>query len=228
MKRAIYHVMNFHITLATFPPAEAGRISSLSTTNQRDWRRRDFLPATPGHARFDPFAVAEMWTLKMLSDRGIGPQIGKDVANYCANAIVFQALQWIDAYESPFFGDKKELTEEELREAISIAQASGLDGLKTRFGSGEGRFPGWEKIRKNIVGQIFEKRPDWTNDILDTWFVWWADGTFGLQKSLNEAFGDATGVAKYAGAVVVLDLAALGSTFLAKTVKPLVKFTLSD
>ena len=64
--------MQPNFTLTTFTPAEAEKISTISTAMQRDGRRRGFLPAFQGHARFDPFDVARMWAIKMLADRGIG------------------------------------------------------------------------------------------------------------------------------------------------------------
>lgn len=91
-------------TLTLFTPAEAERVTTLSTVNQRDWRRRGYLlSTTSGHARFDAFALAETWSLKLLADRGVGPQEAQSVARLLGASIVRQALLWVDAYEGDHF-----------------------------------------------------------------------------------------------------------------------------
>lgn len=87
------------IHLTTFTPGEAERITSVATVMQRDWRRRGFLPSNEGHARFDAFAVAELWTLKLLIDRGVTLQEAKEVSDLCAIGIVYEALHNHEAFE---------------------------------------------------------------------------------------------------------------------------------
>jgi hypothetical protein len=86
-------------TLTTFTPSQVEAITTLSTTLQRDWRRRGFLPYGDGHARFDAMDVAELWVMKLLADRGIGPQQGRDCAPWPAYGIVARALTDARAYE---------------------------------------------------------------------------------------------------------------------------------
>ena len=93
--------MKAHFSLNLYTPAEAGRISGLSPGMQRDWRRRGFLPAADGHARFNAFEVSDMRCLKLLSDGGLGPGRGvrswKQAVAFC---IVSRALASPLAYSS--------------------------------------------------------------------------------------------------------------------------------
>lgn len=65
---------------------------------QGDWRRRDILPKHEGHARFNALDIAETWLLKMLSDRGVGPQHSKQVARRGAEGVVRAALRNPEAW----------------------------------------------------------------------------------------------------------------------------------
>jgi hypothetical protein len=93
--------MKARLFLNLYTPAEAGRISGLSPGMQRDWRRRGFLPAADGHARFNAFEVSDMRCLKLLSDGGLGPGRGvrswKQAVAFC---IVSRALVSPLAYSS--------------------------------------------------------------------------------------------------------------------------------
>ncbi len=50
-------------TLETFSPAEAAKMSGLSVVNQRDYRRKGFLPSHEGRARFTVYDIAVMRAL---------------------------------------------------------------------------------------------------------------------------------------------------------------------
>lgn len=93
--------MKARFFLNLYSPAEAGRISGLSPGMQRDWRRRGFLPAADGHARFNAFEVSDMRCLKLLSDGGLGPGHGvrswKQAVAFC---IASRALASPLAYSS--------------------------------------------------------------------------------------------------------------------------------
>jgi len=59
-----------------FTPAEAAKISGVSTVLQRDWRRRGLLPAKDqeGWAKFTVVDVIEMAVMKAMSDSGFSVQ----------------------------------------------------------------------------------------------------------------------------------------------------------
>lgn len=85
-------------SLTVFRPAEAEAITGLTRVMQRDWRERNFLPKNEGHARFDAFGLAEMLLMKLFSDRGIGPQQSKDVAEFARSSVVWHALETSSAF----------------------------------------------------------------------------------------------------------------------------------
>lgn len=98
----MYHTVmgHYHYELAEFTPGDAEAITGVSTVLQRDWRRRGILPANEdGHARFDVHGLAELMILKSLSDRGLGPQAAKAVAEIGSGAVVHGALQNEDAFQ---------------------------------------------------------------------------------------------------------------------------------
>ena len=66
-------------TAAHFSPNDVEGITELSTTMQRDWRRRGFIETQNGHAKFDPFEVATIWIAKTLADRLNGWEKGNDL-----------------------------------------------------------------------------------------------------------------------------------------------------
>ena len=88
----------FLLAWVLFSPAQVSEITGLSPVMQADWRRRDILPKHSGHARFNALEIAEIWLLKMLSDRGVGPQHCKHVARRGAEGVVLAALQNPEAW----------------------------------------------------------------------------------------------------------------------------------
>ncbi len=91
--------MDAIFTLAQFTPAEAERVTGATTTMQRDWRRRGFLPSGDGHARFDLFSLGRLFVMKALADRGIGPSLTGLEAEWCALAVARDALRWRDGWD---------------------------------------------------------------------------------------------------------------------------------
>lgn len=83
----------------TFTPAEAEQITGVTGAVQRDWRRHGYLPSTKGHARFELHDLAELWLLKMFTDRGIGPQRAKVVSASLAHRIAYLTAQEPEAWE---------------------------------------------------------------------------------------------------------------------------------
>jgi hypothetical protein len=96
--------MSAHLTLrhATFTPAEAARITGVSTTQQRDWRRRGFLPHFANHARFDAADLATLLAMRLLAERGIGPARTAGVVPSVALRIAHHAAKWKDAYSGQY------------------------------------------------------------------------------------------------------------------------------
>lgn len=87
--------------LSQYSAGEAEQVSGVGSAMQRDWRRRGFLPAHPGHARFDLFSLAELTAFALLTGRGIGPTQARSVVEDTAWGIAYFALSWPDAYDGP-------------------------------------------------------------------------------------------------------------------------------
>ena len=173
-----------------FTPADAERITGVSVTLQRDWRRRGILPGQDGHARFDAFALAEMLFLRVMADRGIGPLTKiaglplKDFADGIGARIVAHALRWQDAWAWPANGpaSSNRLAVAAAGEVVGIAQA--------RF------------------------------------LVWLPDGSMPMTSALGRFLdGFASSDDALFGAVIVLDLEALGSGMLKRADGPLFTIT---
>lgn len=204
--------MPHQYTLTSFTPGEVEKITGLSTMMQRDWRRRGFLPTAAGHARFDPFALAEIFVMKLLADRGVGPVHTKEVADICAIGILWHALRTVDAYE----GDHEQTFDWEpeahrpkhdasvLDRLNEICEAAGME-LPKRMDSTWGVKADW------LTRQVFRQRGH-GRVIPARFFIWWADGSHEWHVSLDQAFSGSSFDMKYAGPVIVLDLGAVAET----------------
>lgn len=216
--------MDAIITLAQFTPAEAERITGVNTALQRDWRRRDIMPSSDGHARFDVFQLASMAVLKTLADRGIGPSLAKEEADWCAASVVWgamassetwdgeplKALTWQSAFANPPPVDPT------LVELIGLANANGGDFEVPTVGSHWGRQS--EYLRRRLFGHV--GRPQIVPAPL---FIWWADGTHMFHQSYDKARSDMFSTdPRVAGAVITIDLEALGATLSERAGRPLV------
>lgn len=217
--------MDTILTLTQFTPGEAERITTLTTTMQRDWRRRGHLSDFEGHARFDVFNLAEMWVLKMLADRGIGPQAASDVARICALGISWWALSWVDAYE----GDHHRVDEcwpAALRKRPKPFPPELIAAMESAEMAGRFKIPSpddlmWGAKADSLRRQVVLER-GFPRVIPAPFFVWWADGSHIWHVSLDEAFGNVSADPRYSGPVIVLDLKALGSTLIDRAGRPFV------
>lgn len=209
-------------TFTTFTPGEAEAITGVSTALQRDWRRREFLPKGDGHARFDLFTLAELLAMKALADRGVGPQITREIAPLCAAGIAWEALGGKDAYEGDHqrtfdwqpeqFRPKRE-GDPELHAMLSKIVPD-LPPL-TEWDAGWSEKADW--LRQQIMrlkGYRFTPASK---------FIWWADGSETWHNSLDEAFAGLSHLdPKLSGPVIVLDLAALGWVLSERAGRPFV------
>lgn len=119
MKKIVPH-------LNLFRAGEAEAITGLSAAMQRDYRHRGFLPKFEGHARFNIFDMAEMYMLKLLSDRGFWPDIWAPVAKIAARGIAFHVLRLADAYEGDA-ADIEQFCVISNRPEIKVMQAANMD-----------------------------------------------------------------------------------------------------
>lgn len=223
--------------LTTFMPGEAERITTLATGLQRDWRKRGFIPANDGHARFDLFGLAEMLALKTLADRGVGPAVGQGVASWLAVGIAWHVLNSVDAYEGDHFrtnearglpprppmtyppGPKGVVFKAAMEHLVSKGLLSEEDLERRRGFDGD-----W--LAKQVI-----RLKGYPRIIPAKFFIWWADGTHTFAASLDAAFGDGGATDdRWGGAVIVLDLDGIASTIMQRAGRPFVhvEFPIGD
>ena len=194
--------MTSKFTFSHFTPAEAERITGLGVGMQRDWRNRGFLPKNEGHARFDCFALAHLLFMKMMADRGIGPQKSFEDAPWCAVGMVAAALQEIDAYE----GDHEQ--------ALAWNVPVGGEfcwGAKANW------------LTRSILdanGHGVQPAP---------LFISWADGSHVFHYSFDTAIAGMNEFdVRREGPMILLDLRVLGGLLLDRCARPIVHVDLSD
>lgn len=218
--------------LTLFTPGEAQRITDVATVMQRDWRRRGFLPSGDGHARFDVFSLAELWALKLLADRGIGPQQGKEVVDWLAIGIVGYALQFRDAYE----GEHDEFehlmgagdSADDLHRVVEKIAEKARPGDKFDL---SGAPASWLASANTFARQILREhgRVRGAGRVMPArFFVWWADGTHRWDQSIDASFSATKSEAATTGAVVVIDQFALGKALAGRAGRPLVHVERAD
>lgn len=226
--------MPHQFTLTLFTPAEAERVTGLSVGMQRDWRNRGFLPKNEGHARFDAFALARMMAMKMMSDRGVGPQKSREEAEWCALGIVAGALREISAYE----GDHDKAMSWSVRPS-SLPRRIGHDFLyfpKRLRESAANPAPDLNATRREIAANFINaisqenigdqesdlestewswgEKADWLRKTIlrgngyrfepGRYFVSWADGSHIFHISLDQAFRELTSVDTKADGPVIV------------------------
>lgn len=202
------------ITLAQFTPAEAERITGVNTALQRDWRRRGYLPSNEGQARFDVFQLARMTVLKLLADRGIGPALSHEEAEWCALAAVHsafrdrdawdgehkQALTWLDEYASPPPVDPMIVA------FVERANEQGADVPVPTEGSH------WGEQSLYLTRRLWRHTKQ-ARVLPAPLFIWWADGSHTFDTSFEKARGATFSTdPKVAGPIIILDLDAVGGT----------------
>lgn len=86
------HRMTYRISYTEFTAADAARITGISQEEQRDWRKRGFLPPIEGgKARFDVKLLSGMLVAKRLHTLGIAPSTGWALARSCG-VIIYARL----------------------------------------------------------------------------------------------------------------------------------------
>lgn len=206
--------MERNLTLTLFTPAEVERITGVTTMTQRDWRRRSIVPKRgEGHARYNLFELAEMFAIKLLSDRGVPLEEASNVALWCGMGIGFRVLQWVDAYEGDHLRTNEargipdtRMSDSDL-ELVRAAAAQG--GIDLPEGLGE-RYV-WGDKGDWLARQVYRQQYR-TGVVPGKLFIWWANGTHLFHESFDAARDDmVSSDPRLAGPSLVLDLESLGS-----------------
>lgn len=96
---------DFKIELTKFKPSVAEKISGISQTTQRNWRKRGILPKEQGHKLYDCVELAQLFAMGRLETFGIGPQKSVEIAPWMAVSIV----AFIFANRTAFLGENPAL-----------------------------------------------------------------------------------------------------------------------
>lgn len=114
----------------TFTPAEVEEVTGLTTTMQRDWRRRRFLKVQPqSHARFRTKEVAEILVMKLLADRGLGPASTRSFSRRAAESVLWYAYENSNAVATR--GTSEEIAEYHRIFGQDLKEIERLIGTKT-------------------------------------------------------------------------------------------------
>ena len=219
--------MNSILTLTMFTPAEAERITGVTTTMQRDWRRRGILKKEGDTARFDLFDLCELLTLKLLSDRGIGPKAAAEVVTWCGYGVAYHSLDAVDAYE----GDHHRTNEARGLTDIPLSTADRDAIIAAMEAAGEkGPAPTvrWGDKADWLRGQIYRARTG-GGVVPGRLFIWWADDTHTFHLSVDMALSNMTSAdPRIAGPIVVLDFQALSYMLTARAGRAFVHVEFPD
>jgi hypothetical protein len=153
----------------------------------------------------DVVEVAGIWALKILADRGIGPQIGKQVASWLAYGIAYHALREIDLEDQ---------VRKNLVARLRKKTFEGIESFITRTTRTES--PWINQTLKRLAHSRGQKA-----FIPSRFLIWWPDGSYEWSETVGStilAEEDRQG----GGAVIFLDQMALGRELRRRAGKPLV------
>lgn len=201
--------MGYKVELTQFTSRDAEKITRVSMTQQRNWRRYGFLPPIEGHARLDVFDLCELYSLGLLTEKGVAPKQAVEVVDILGMGLAWHALTGAAAYD----GEDHLLSNEPLNEfekGLSAPILSRLDRFgRAAFRAKDG-LPG--------KGRVLPAR----------FFIWFADGTHTWDQGVDRHFHGKEGDPHIAGPVIVLDQMALGLDLAHRSGKPLALVTESD
>jgi hypothetical protein len=241
--------MRVYLTLTEFSAGDVERVTELGTALQRDWRRRGLIPPAGKRARFDVFALTELWVMKMLTEQGIGPAVSARVARQWALGIVQFALGDPHAYaghvervlewdadllairvdDKPSGGDAawggavKTLCFEITADADYTAiRAANPERFVPADKSAKARAEWLAACTLQMQGGVMYVAPY-------PFLIWWPGDRFESRMSVDAAFrDDRRGYTHGLGRALVLDAVSLAKTLLHRAGRPLVTVAFED
>jgi hypothetical protein len=220
--------MDYVFDLSVFTPKEAEAITGVSTTLQRDWRRRKFLPVVEGHMRFNILELSRLWAIKLLADRGIGPATSTEVTELIAEGIAFHALASSAAFEGehPAIDQLPKTSNAfEMRKALEDLAEKARPGDKFDL---SGAPVAWMASTNQLARTVLRQFGTWKGSgrvLPARFFIWFADGSHNWVASIDSAFFYAESEEipeRLTGAIAILDQYALGRTLMERANRPFV------
>jgi hypothetical protein len=230
---------NLKFEVVTFSPAEVESIAGVSPSLQRDWRRRKFLPKNAGrHARFDAYQLMEIWAMRALADRGIGPADSSqppivDMRNRASVAARIGRIAVINALQ-----DRRAWTLD-LPNGFQMPDADGRDVAEVAAYEREGnKLRGWPKLASRLAFELedFLSIAARGDDGAIMYFsiprfcVWWAGDQLLFTSAPQHEFNLRleTNYRGDVGAAVIIDTKAWGQGLLFRAKRSLVTVGLVD
>ena len=217
--------MKVEFELTQFRAKDVERITGASTTTLRDWRRRGYLPKKTGHPKFNCIELLQVWAMKMLADRGIGPSLAAGIATQCGIVGAWFALREPYAYD----GGPDFLDDVLPRMAEEFSDVEQRDLSRNFVSAFEGDTP--QKYIEGLSSTPFGGRTKWlANEIIigrqekppDRFVVWMPNNEWMPSDSLDNMsvlLEEETGTF---GFLISLDLETLGRLLVQRAEKPLV------
>jgi DNA-binding transcriptional MerR regulator len=88
------HMAQEQLTELTFTAGEVELLTGVSPAQQRDWRRRKLLPATPtGWTQYTVADVASLLLMRVFADQGIGPAASRAAVDALAPPLAARVLR---------------------------------------------------------------------------------------------------------------------------------------
>lgn len=216
-----FGVWQLRFDLTQYTPAEAERITGLSTAMQRDWRHRGFGSRSGKQARFTIFDLAELHFMKAHSDQGKGPSLSLPYAARVAERIVATGLMWRgDAWTGEL--------ETELFDRIPAGSRSltSSEHFDLELGKERDTLEPEDK-RQWLAAQIYAAMGLDRQDGFGRQSIWWPTGEFELGDYEHKRF---TGLGsdhklarvdpKYDGPALVFDIEAAAEILVDRAPRP--------
>lgn len=201
--------MGYSVELTQFTSRDAEELCRVSMTQQRNWRRYGFLPPIEGHARLDVFDLCELYSLGLLTEKGVAPKRAVDVVDILRMGLAWHALSCVEAYDS----------EDHLLSNVPLSEFG--KGIDDPISGRLGRYR--RAAFKGKAGLMGQGRL-----IPARFFIWFADGTHTWDQSVDRHFHGNEGDPRVAGSVIVLDQMALGLDLAQRSYKPFALVTEAD
>lgn len=201
--------MGYRVELTKFTSRDAEELCRVSMTQQRNWRRYGFLPPIQGHARLDVFDLCELYSLGLLTEKGVAPKQAVEVIDILRIGLAWHALTIAAAYD----GEDLLLSAEPLSE-LEKRVDNPIDYRIGRY------------VRAAFNGK--EGLPGKGRGIPARFFIWFADATHLWDDCVDRHFHENEGDPRIAGPVIVLDQVALGVDLAQRSNKPFALVTEAD
>lgn len=222
-------MMKIEYELTLFGVSEVERITGVKGQTIRDYRRRGYLPTSEGHShpKYNCIEMTRLWVMKMLADRGVGPQYTGSIAQQCAIVGCWFALRNPYAYAGgPSYlvqalpDIQEEFSDAEITEKTQWFEPAYDGDTVEKYLSGLAHTPFGGRT-KWLANEIIVGRQE---DAPSRFVAWWPDNSWCPADSLDNLHVRIDANSEKLGFLFSLDLESLGSWLVQRADVPLVRF----